>query len=174
MVLKFNGSTARDERFDGFQFDVEPYALPSWPNPRLRASFLNLFDQSRASINKSGGSLLLGAAIPRWFEAPDLDGLEKEVLDRVDYVAVMDYVSTPENFVKDPTKTVAYATQVGKKAWLGAEASELPTEPVATFFAKGNAELERAFNAAQQAYRSQNGFAGVAVEYYETYVALRP
>lgn len=174
IVLKFNAFAPKECRFDGFQFDVEPYALPDWPNPSLRASFLNMFDLSRASIKKAGSSISLGAAIPRWFDAPELGGLEKDVLDRVDYVAVMDYVSTPENFVKDPTKTVAYATKVGKKAWLGAEATELPKEPVATFYAKGNAALENAFSAAQQAYSSQNGFAGVAIEYYETYVALRP
>jgi hypothetical protein len=173
-VLNYNASKSADRQFDGFQYDVEPYALKDWPTPALRSGFLRLFDSSREAIRNARSRIYLGAAIPRWFDAPELGGLEKDVLDRVDYVAVMDYVSTSANFVKDPINTVKYATQIGKQAWLGAEATELPTEPMATFYAKGNAALEDAFATADKVYSKDKGFAGVAVEYYETYVALRP
>ena len=172
-VVKFNASMPKARRFDGFQFDVEPYSLPGWPSATLRSGYLSLFERSRADIRSADSNLKLGAAIPRWYDAADLGGLYKEVLDRVDYVAVMDYVSTSENFVKDATNTVAYATRSGKKAWLGAEATELPAEPMATFYAKGNAALEDAFSLAQRAFGKDRGFAGVAVEYYDSYVALR-
>jgi hypothetical protein len=173
-VLAYNASAPAKRRFDGFQFDVEPYALSGWPSPALHSGFLRLYEQSKELIKQAGSSMLLGAAIPRWFDAPELGGLYKEIIDRTDYVAVMDYVSTSKDFVKDPAKTVEYANRAGKQAWLGAEATRLPTEPMATFFEKGNAAMEAAFAAAQQAYGVNRGFAGVAVEYYETYRALRP
>jgi hypothetical protein len=173
-VLRFNASSPPAKRFDGFQFDVEPYSLPDWKTPAVRAGFLDLLKLSKAAIASAKSDMQFGAAIPRWYDAPDLGGLHKQVIDRVDYVAVMDYVSSSKQFVEDPANTVTYATLAGKKAWLGAEATELPTEPTATFYAKGNAAMEEAFASAGRAYRSQSGFAGVAVEYYETYAALRP
>ena len=173
-VLTYNSAQPPERRFDGFQYDVEPYSLPDWPSPRLRSGFLQLFDLSEAEIRKTGSPLQLGAAIPRWFDAPDLGGLYRDVLDRVDYVAVMDYVDTPRRFVHDASNTVAYASRVGKKAWLGAEATELPKEPMATFYAEGNAAMEAAFTAAQDAFGSSSGFAGVAIEYYDSYLTLRP
>jgi hypothetical protein len=173
-VIDYNRGAPVSARFDGVQFDVEPYALPGWPTPELRQGYLHLFEECEHVIKGSGFSLLLGAAIPRWFDNPKLNNLYQDVLDRVDYVAVMDYVDNPTSFVRDATNTVNYATKLGKQAWLGAEATELPTEPRATFYAKGNAAMESAFTAASDTFHSSRGFAGVAIEYYEPYAALRP
>lgn len=173
-VVEFNRSEPAGRRFDGFQYDVEPYSLPDWPSASLRSGFLKLFDLSETEIRKSGGRLELGAAIPRWFDDPKLGGLYRDVLDRVDYVAVMDYVDTPSRFVRDASNTVEYATRIGKKAWLGAETTELPLEPMATFYAKGNAAMEDAFSSAEDAFGRTKGFAGVAIEHYDSYLALRP
>jgi len=173
-ALTYNRSATASRRFDGIQFDVEPYMLPGWPSAALRAQYLDFLSVCNAKIKMSGQSLKLGVAIPRWFDAQDLHGLYKEVLDRVDYVAVMDYVDNSKAFVSDAKNTVAYATEHGKEVWLGAEATELKDEPMATFYQKGNAAMEDAFHSADQAFKSQKGYAGVAVEYYETYRALRP
>jgi hypothetical protein len=173
-VLKYNRQVSKDSRFDGIQYDVEPYAIPGWPGKGLYEDYLSFLSDCRDRITKSGQSVKLGVAIPRWFDAPDLHGLYKTVLDRVDYVAVMDYVDRPESFVKDAANTVDYASTIGKQAWLGAEASQLPDEPHATFYSLGNRAMEGAFQAAKEAYSHKSGFAGVAVEYYETYLALKP
>lgn len=173
-VLRYNRSVAPESRFDGIQFDVEPYALPGWPSNEVLAGYITFLDRCRDRIKRSGQPFAFGVAIPRWFDGDDLHGLYKKVLDRVDYVAVMDYVDKPEAFVNDGANEVAYATQLGKDAWLGAEATRLPDEPNSTFFSLGNAKMEEAFAAATKAFSSSRGFAGVAVEYYETYVALRP
>jgi hypothetical protein len=173
-VLKYNHSEPPGARFDGIQFDVEPYALPGWPSSTLTKEYLGFLADCRDRIRASRQHVKLGAAIPRWFDVPELHGLYKSVLDRVDYVAVMDYVDKPASFVNDAKQTVEYASKAGKEAWLGAEASELPEEPHSTFYRLGNKAMEHAFQAAYHAFDLSNGFAGVAVEYYETYVALRP
>jgi hypothetical protein len=173
-VLQFNRQVPATSRFDGIQYDVEPYSLPQWPRPSLLAGFMDFYSQCRAEIGRSGQALSLGAAIPRWFDTPQLHDLYKSILNRVDYVAVMDYVNNPQHFVSDGYNTVRYAGEIGKAAWLGAEVSELPTEKTATFFALGNAKLEEAFTAAETAYKDSPGFAGVAIEWYDTYVDLKP
>jgi hypothetical protein len=173
-IVAYNQSVSPKYRFDGFQYDVEPYALPDWPTPELRQGYMQLFELTEKKIKAGGTPILLGAAIPRWFDKPDQHDLYKDVLDRVDYVAVMDYVDTSESFVNDGANTVAYATKIGKKAWLGVEASQLPDEPMATFYAKGNSAIEYAFKAASSAFGSDRGFAGVAIEWYDTYVTLKP
>ena len=71
------------------------------------------------------------------------------------------------------TIKVDYAGKTHKDVWLGVEASELPTEPMATFYALGNAKMEDAFRAAEDAFANSRGFAGVAVEWYDTYIALK-
>ncbi|HWD41173.1 MAG TPA: hypothetical protein VG944_20155 [Fimbriimonas sp.] len=173
-MLRYNRQVPAKSRFDGIQFDVEPYMLPKWPAPRLVHGYLSFLSGCKRRIEESRQPVQLGAAIPRWFDAKELNGLYRSVLDRVDYAAVMDYVDRAEAFVHDAKNTVAYASLKGKDAWLGAEATELPDEPMATFYKLGNARMEEAFRAASTAFFKQRGFAGVAIEYYETYRALKP
>ncbi|MDR3689360.1 MAG: hypothetical protein P4L46_08280 [Fimbriimonas sp.] len=173
-VLAFNRDQTEASRFDGIQFDVEPYALPGWPKPSILSNYLAFLSACQSEILHSGQHLALGAAIPRWYDGADLHGLYRSVLDRVDYVAVMDYVREPRAFIDDARRTVEYASKTGKDVWLGAEVSELPHEKTATFYELGNAKLEQTFAAACQAFSGSKGFAGVAIEWYDTYVELRP
>jgi hypothetical protein len=112
--------------------------------------------------------------MPRWFDLPDQQGIYKSLIDRTDYVANMDYVRTAHQFVDDAKLSVEYAAKTGKQMWLGVEVSELKDEPTATFYALGNHAVEEAFNAANEAFQSSSGYAGVAIEHYDTYQTLRP
>jgi len=173
-VLKFNRQSPKGCRFDGIQYDVEPYALKGWPAKDIVEDYLTFLDRAHHQIKDSRQKLKLGAAIPRWFDGAELNNLYKSVIDRTDYVAVMDYVDNATHFVEDGANEVAYGTKRGKEVWLGAETSELTDEPRATFFKEGNASMERAFQAAARAFRNRAGFAGVAIEHYEPYRALKP
>jgi hypothetical protein len=173
-VLRYNDRAPQAARFDGIQYDVEPYALPDWPAESNLANFITFLGMCRKCLDGSHQALALGVAIPRWYDGADLHGLYKSVLDRADYVAVMDYVSKPDQFVSAAINTVKYASKKHKDVWLGAEVSELPAEKTATFFALGNAKLEETFSAAERAFGTYKGFAGVAIEWYDTYITLKP
>ena len=172
-VEAFNHRVSKGARFDGIQFDVEPYALPGWPNAPILNGYLSFLEKCHSTIAQLGNKLALGAAIPRWFDGADLHELNKSVLDRVDYVAVMDYVNRSESFISDAKSTVRYASVKGKDVWLGAEVSELPNEKSATFFELGNEKMEETFQSAERAFGNLRCFAGVAVEWYEPYLQLK-
>jgi len=173
-VLKYNAETSSENAFDGLQYDVEPYALADWPKPQIRNGLVSLLTRANNLIKASQQKLLLGLAIPRWYDGPGLDDLYKKVIDATDYVAVMDYVHTAKAFVEDATTEVVYGTKAGKKVWLGAETQVLPTEVTATFFGVGNAAMESAFSASTAKFGAMSGFAGLAIHYYESYRDLKP
>ncbi len=100
-VLAFNKAGKAAERFDGFQYDVEPYLLKEWPSQTLTDDFLKLLDKARDKIRGSGNKLVLGAAIPRFFHDESVGHLDRRVLDRVDYIALMDYVDSSERLIAD-------------------------------------------------------------------------
>lgn len=170
-VLKYNQAAPVAARFDGIQYDVEPYLLKGWPDASMIEGYLSFLDKAKALAK---GKLLLGAAIPRWFDEPMFHGLHKKVIDRLDYVALMDYVDTAPAFVNDGKNEVDYASQTGKKAWLGAETQALDDEPTATFFAKGNKVMEQAFNSADSTFKGKKGYGGVAIHFYDSYKKLKP
>lgn len=167
-VVSFNGAAPADARFDGFQYDVEPYLLEGWPSKALTEGFLGFLEG--AGMRAKG--LRLGAAIPRWFDADEFGGLYRSVIDRVEYAAIMDYVDNPAWFVEGGAKEIAYCGEKGKTAWLGAETQNLPDEPRVTFFAKGRGVMETAFSDAATAYGSGKGFAGVAIHDYASYFGM--
>jgi hypothetical protein len=174
LVISYNRTAPPEARFDAIQYDIEPYLMKGWPTPQMRSDYLGFYDRCNDRIRQSGQKILLGATMPRWFDLPEQGGIYKSLIDRTDYIANMDYVRTSSQFVDDAKVSVEYAATAGKKMWLGAEVSDLKDEPTATFFALGNHAVEEAFKAANQAFRSSPGYAGVAIEHYDTYQSLRP
>jgi len=141
-VLAFNSSSPAGARYDGFQYDVEPYSLPGWPSAELENGLLALLDKSNALIKESGHKVTLALAIPRWFGNPNLDHLDRKVIDRTDEVDVMDYVTNAASLVNDPADILQYASKTHKAVWIGVETGPLPATPRTTFFGDGNAGME--------------------------------
>lgn len=177
-VLAYNRSAPAGGRFNGFQYDVEPYLLKEWPAPILRRDFLRLLDRARAEIEAaattSGPKLVFGAAIPAWFDQEPFGFLDRAVLDRVDYLALMDYVHAADPLIARAENEIAYAGKVGKRVVIGVETQRLTTEPTATFFAEGDAAMERALSAAARRYQSARGFGGFAVHHLGSYRTFTP
>jgi hypothetical protein len=168
-VLDFNKNGKPDERFDGFQYDVEPYILKEWPSETLTRDFLALLDKARDEIKASKSKLIIGAAIPRFFHNELTGHLDRKVLDRVDYIALMDYVDSSERLITDAAPEIEYAGKIGKKVWIGVETQELKDEPRATFYALGNDTMEKAFTAAAEHYKKAPGFGGFAIHHWASY-----
>lgn len=176
-VLTYNRAVPREARFDGFQYDVEPYSLKEWPSLDLRRDFVRLFDRARQEVNadaRTSGKLTLGAATPAWFDRIEFDYLDRLLLDRLDYLALMDYVNRAESLIERAQNEIAYASKIGKRVVIGVETQKLKDEPVATFFGKGNAAMESALSAAARAYKNECGFGGFAIHYLDSYRTFTP
>ena len=168
-VLTFNRGGAATERYDGFQYDVEPYSLPDWPAPALRQGMLDLLDKSNVAIKASRTRLLLSVAIPRWYDQPQFGFLDRAIIDRTDEVVIMDYVTNPTALVADATGELEYAAKVGKKVWVGVETGALPETPNSTFFGRGNTAMESVLSAAVPTLHRYRSFAGYAIHHWESY-----
>jgi hypothetical protein len=179
-VLAYNRAAGAAARFDGFQYDVEPYLLKEWPAPGLRRDFLRLFERAKAEAAegapRGASRLVLGAALPFWFDQEKFGRLDRAVLDRLDYVALMDYVNNPTALIERAANEIAYAGKVGKRVVIGVETQALKEEPMATFFAEGNAAMERALSAAERHYGNGKsaGFGGFAIHFLASYRTFAP
>ncbi|MES2464152.1 MAG: hypothetical protein V4671_26610, partial [Armatimonadota bacterium] len=177
-VLSFNRAAPAPARFDGFQYDVEPYLLKEWPAPALRRDFLRLFERARAEVDAGAPRglprLVLGAAVPFWFDQEKLEWLDRAVLDRVDYLALMDYVNNAPALIERAAGEIAYAGKIKKRIVIGMETQRLKDEPTATFFAEGNSAMERAVSAAARQYGKTPGFGGFAIHHLTSYRTFAP
>jgi hypothetical protein len=117
---------------------------------------------------------VLGAAVPFWFDQEKFDWLDRAVLDRVDYLALMDYVDNTPALIERAAGEIAYAGRRGKKVVIGMETQRLKDEPMATFFARGNAAMESAVSAAARHYGPAPGFGGFAIHHLTSYRTFAP
>lgn len=173
-VLAFNQASTPAAQYDGFQYDVEPYTLPGWPSAGLQNGLLALLDGANGLIHTSGRPLPLSLAIPRWFGQPQFDFLDRKIIDRTDSVVVMDYVSTPEQFLADPADVLDYAGKKHKAVWIGVETGPVADAPKSTFYALGNTALESMLAAAHPQFQKSSAFRGYAIHHYGAYTALKP
>ncbi len=103
-ICNYNASAAKAERFDGLQFDVEPYLLNqrhplSWAKNQAEIwlSFVANVRQWQFLIRdhnqKHQDKLKLGLAIPHWWDsqAEENSGNFRTLLNLVDYLALMAY-----------------------------------------------------------------------------------
>ena len=73
-----------------------------------------------------------GVAVPRWYDSqtgwPDnTSGIYymRQLMDLVDYTAIMDYVDTSTRIIKDAGAEVLYADENGKKVVIGVETQKV-------------------------------------------------
>jgi hypothetical protein len=171
-ALAFNAaSTSASQKFDGIQYDVEPYLDSGWFSQSLWDSFTGLLTDCETMVKNSGQGIPFGVCIPRWYDITPGPGYLLQVQQITDYVAVMDYVNTVSSLVSDAASEVANATQLGKKIVLGVETMNV-SPATSTFNALGYGNMEIALDSLAQAYQSSNGYAGNAVHYYDTYASL--
>ncbi|BDI32830.1 hypothetical protein CCAX7_48810 [Capsulimonas corticalis] len=176
-ILNYNKSSNAAARYDGFQYDVEPYTLTGpngWPSMTVQNGLVDLLGRSHAMIRASGQRVILSQAIPRWFTGAQFGLLGRLIMDQVDEVAVMDYVTTVEQMVGDPAEILSYASSKHKGVWIGVETNPLGDTPRATFYGSGNTVLERELAEALPKFKAQPSFRGYAIHDYIRYQTLKP
>ncbi len=183
-ILDFNRDTPdASSRFDGVNIDIEPYLLDDWSSARpLRGrQYLELSAEFMRMKAAAGSSLLVGPAMPFWFdgiEDVEWNGqrrkLNEFVQDIYDYVAIMDYRNVAEGsdgIVSLTQDELDYADRMNKKVMIGVET--LQTTPAkVTFFGKGSTYFEAQLALAESAMTQHRSFGGFVVHHLRSYRVL--
>jgi hypothetical protein len=188
-VLDYNLAVPADARFDGVNVDIEPYLLPQWKaaGTTLPTQWLDLLEKFMQLRDASGERLLVGPAIPFWFDSSDCctaitwhgrtAPLSDHVQDLTDYVSLMDYTDTATGIIARADHEVAYAATIGKpgSVVIGIETKDLSgtgdPESV-TFYEEGRAYLESELDKVYAAEAIAPGFAGIAMHHYGSLLVL--
>ncbi len=174
LVLDYNKTVNDNEKFDGFQTDVEPHELPLWRHnqeirPELNQSFIELHRTCRSMIKAAQDrSFLFGAAITGAREKDNLysitinsNGQEiplPELLAKeLDYLAVMAYKKNPESIMRSAAPALKTAEKCAVKCWIGIEINNLKTDP------------EETVDSINDSCRNEPFYAGLAIHSYRTY-----
>lgn len=177
-VMNYQRTSLPDERFDGIQYDVEPYLLSTWGTNEagLWSGYIELLAYCQAQANAFNSSyttpVTFEACIPRWYDS-DASAVtsSEQVQDLVDAVVLMDYVNTASRIITDGTTEVSYADLIGKQVVLGVETIQI--EPAtSTFYGFTNADMETVLGDVEAAFAQVSGFGGMAVHHYDSYRAM--
>jgi hypothetical protein len=108
-VLAFNREQSTAEQFDGIHFDIEPYLLVGWHDPRRREQilyeFLTLCAECQRRVRTASPRIEFGVDVPFWWHAIGEDGqtigavpwqgvrqaASFHLLEMLDNVGVMNY-----------------------------------------------------------------------------------
>ena len=181
-ILDFNARAAAGGRFDGVNLDIEPYILEGWKTQRaeLACRYLDLCETFVRMRNASEPGLILGPAIPFWFDEIPVswrgrEALLSEHVQRLfEYVAIMDYRDTatgPDGIIDHAEAEIAFADGIGSKVVIGVETLETKPEKL-TFHEEGTRAMERELRLVEEAFRSRPSFAGFAVHHLDSYRSL--
>lgn len=179
-VLDFNANYP-SSKFDGIQFDIEPYTLPEYKTKRGSVSYqyLQILKKISSEIAASHDHLEFNAAIPFWYatgENPVIveTGGEKKplsyfVLDIVDTVSIMAYRDTAEKQIRASQAEIDYAAKIGKKVYVGAETSppnDSSIPPEITYYNKSLDYMNQQLDDIIRYYSNHPGFGGIVIHSY--------
>lgn len=179
-VLDYNAASAPESRFDGVNLDIEPHLLDEWDDAHREDLLRDFIDASAAWMAQkraSGQTLLIGPAVPFWFDGIDVQWHGKtkpaseHLADLYDYLALMDYrdhADGRDGIIAHAAKEMAYAERAGKKIVIGLELTPNELKKV-TFNHLSEADLEREITATEAAYGKSKAFAGFALHHYRGY-----
>ena len=191
-ILDYNEQVGADERFDGFQSDVEPGCLKEYHQTKekrreINRNFIQLHADCRKMISgRKVKDFTFGIAL---FEHYDTPGREGKILwngkkklvcdhfiDFVDYFAMMSYHDIADETIGGVKYEVKLAGEHGKKAWVGYETLDMATRyggsRAITFYEEGLDKMEEEIAKAVDVFKDQPGFGGIAVHYYDSYRRL--
>ncbi len=167
-------SEAKDstEKFDGAQYDVEPYLLSGWSDANQKMEiwngYIELMTYCQAKVDSLGDDTYFGAAIPRWFDSnPGIQYLH-QLQDIIDYVAIMDYVDDSRRLIGDAGAEILYANQINKKVIVGVETQKINPTSV-TFYEEGWGNMENELYDLYNYFKDNSGFSGIAIHHYDYY-----
>ncbi len=151
-IIHYNKSVTPEERFFGIRYDNEPYLLPQFGGINKESvlrEYMELAEKSQALARQ--GALVFGVDIPFWFDgyneffepSANLKGrpMSERIIDVVDNVGIMDYRTVAygaDGVIEHGTNELKYASQKGKKVFIGLETVWLPDETIYSFTPHGS------------------------------------
>lgn len=165
--------------FTGIHLDVEPWQDARWDadRPALLRDYLDLLAQVGAATDRP-----VEADVPFWLWTLDpVDGLpvDRAVLDRVDRVTVMSYrdrATGTDSITDVGAPGLATAAAADKPARLAVETNDLGPDPGSakcTFYGARASTLTITMARVDAAHAGAPAYAGIAVEDYDGWRALR-
>lgn len=191
-ILDYNKLVLPEERFDGFQSDVEPVTFKGYHKSaenkkRIDLQFIELHAKGRDLITQSGvKNFEYGLAI---LESHDKDkpdtyvtwngktgNVAEHAIDIFDYFAIMSYHDLARVTIKAAQYNIDLAAAKGKKALVGAETLDFFTKYQGsrsiTFHEEGVDEMEKELNKVYTHFKDNKGFGGFAIHHYASYLTL--
>ena len=191
-LLVFNRQSELAERFDGIVLDIEPFLLSAakkdeldWQEdqPEIWRIYLNVLDgigqQVRDHNNSTDTPLVLTECIPPWYEPRQNNGRAnfEDVMDRVDFVWVMNYYDKLDVLYRMGDDEIRYADQIGKPIVIGLNV--IPIEPSLdvglgnTFWDNGHTELETIIDSFLAKYYTSSSLGEISIFSYANYRKLK-
>lgn len=182
-IVDYNTNVATNERFDGVDFDIEVhnYSPPSgnwYDDPGAFGNYLNFLEYATNKFRKlkqQDPDFKFGVDIPYFYDTSPCTNQYKKVLDRVDYISLMDYKDTANLIYTLATNELAYATSINKKVRLGVETQNLgPALDGNTFYEEGWEYMENTLQTVRSNISSYPSFEREVIHYYDSYSTLKP
>lgn len=113
--------------FSGIQFDIEPYALASFPNHE-RATYQQYVRLVKAMRAHIAGRIEWGLVVPFWFRGVRLDhqNLLRLVMSETDNVTVMAYRTHYNAIIALANDSLCEGEALHKRVYIGIETSPIP------------------------------------------------
>ena len=177
--LKYNKSRPQELRIDGVSLDVEPYLTSEWQSEkeRVKSDYLELLKKVRGLISSYKQDFRFGIAITPFYADLDNGKFEENVLEPVDYVALMDYYDDPNKIIEKAKSHLVLADKMKKKVVIGVETQDLITlkqgERRFTFFEEGWEYMEDALAQVLNKFKDHKSFEGFGMHCDYSYKLLQ-
>jgi len=176
--LIYNEDRPKHERVDGVSLDVEPYLAAEWTlkPDKIKTEYIQLLEKTRALIDSYNQDFRFGVAIPVFYS--DIDGgvFEKNILNLVDYIALMAYHDDHRKVIEKAQPHLEMADELNKKISIGVETQDLISlnqgERRFTFFEEGWENMEKKLSLIKRAFKKYASFEGIAMHCYYSYRLL--
>ena len=174
-VLSFNTAGSADQRFDGIQYDIEPYGLVGWSSNESTywSTFMTLLTNCQSKIStynaNNSPAIYFEEAIPRWYDS-DADPITSsdQIQSIIDSVAIMDYVNDSTSIINGASGEISYGDSHGKKVVIGVETQNI-TPATSTFYGLGNYAMEIQLATVNNTFSSHSSYQGIAIHQYNSY-----
>ncbi|KOR88591.1 hypothetical protein [Paenibacillus solani] len=176
---EYNQASDPEEKFEGVQFDVEPYILRRWEDEQEQvvAEWSANVEVWMQEAKRQG--LPFSAAVPFWLDSipgpnrTDSESFSNWMIRNTDAIAVMAYRDSGKQMYELSKEELEQADALGKSVWIGMELGDTDEGEHLTFYAKSEQEMEDEALRAAKLGSSHNSFAGLAVHHYQAWVQKR-
>ncbi|MGW8824844.1 hypothetical protein ACWGNU_22290 [Paenibacillus lautus] len=176
---EYNQASAPEEKFEGVQFDVEPYVLRRWDREQERVVEEWSANTEVWVQEAKRQGLQFSAAVPFWLDSipgpsrADTDSFSRWMIQNTDAIAVMAYRDSGEQMYELSKEELEQADELGKSVWIGMELGDTDEGEHLTFYSKSEQEMEDEALRAAKLGSDHSSFAGLAVHHYQAWVHKR-